>query len=161
MKFLLTNKRNVPLSSCFIWFQLFLSRKTSRFRWVRRDNPPFLFLNPSRRLLTVALIQRRNVIVLAAVRRRVVINSRLLTVLVVRHLRNQPTYGVKIVQCLGTPRNLAGKIESQKNIVQSGKSKRNVRIVVANVVDLKVRATLKASTQRENPLFRFNYSESS
>lgn len=125
---------------------------------MRRDNPPFLFLNPARRLLTVALIQRRNVIVLAAARRRVVINFRLLTVLVVRHLRNQPTYGVKIVQCLL-------EIWPEKSSLKKYRAKwetgRNVRIVAANVVDLKVRATLKASIQRENPLFRFNYSESS
>lgn len=57
-------------------------------------NSPFLFVNPSRRLLTVALVQRRNIVVLAGVvRRRVAINFRPLPLLVAWHLRNQRTYG--------------------------------------------------------------------
>lgn len=106
-------------------------------------------------MLTVALIQRRDIIVLAAVRRRVAINFRLLPLPVVWHLRNQ--YGGENCPVfLGTPRNLErGKIESQKDIVTSR--------TVTKVVDLKARASLKRNSgiQEENPLSRFNYSEPS
>lgn len=62
-------------------------------------NSPFFSIFPADVLLTVALIQQRNIIVFAAVRRRVAIDFRPLPLPVVCHLRNQRTYGwMKIAQ---------------------------------------------------------------
>lgn len=139
----------------FILFYLKGNKSISvgRRQWIL---PSFLSI-PADVLLTVALIQRRDIIVLAAVRRRVAINFRLLPLPVVWHLRNQRTYGGENCPVfLGTPRNLeCGKIESQKDIVTSR--------TVIKVVDLKARASLKRNSgiQEENPLSRFNYSEPS
>lgn len=98
--FLLTNKRNVrffPLSSCWpILFYLILRVKRNMSISVgvvgnTTMNSPFFSIFPADVLLTVALIQQRNIIVFAAVRRRVAIDFRPLPLPVVCHLRLSST----------------------------------------------------------------------
>lgn len=97
--FLLTNKRNVrffPLSSCWpILFYLILRVKRNMSISVgvvgnTTMNSPFFSIFPADVLLTVALIQRRNIIVLAAVRRRVAIDFRPLSAIFDSHRRRLP-----------------------------------------------------------------------
>lgn len=151
--FLLTNKRNVrffPLSSCWpILFYLILRVKRNMSISVgvvgnTTMNSPFFSIFPADVLLTVALIQQRNIIVLAAVRRRVAIDFRPLSAICAT---NEPMGEWKLPRIfLGTPRNLRGKIESQKEKI-FGREKASDK----KLLTWKRELHLKAHSRRKSP----------